>query len=271
MTFATLGLLALVLNAPPGPRDHDQVVIRSIDTLDLLMSDPREAIPKRLLHDAAGVAIIPRMMKAGFFVGAQAGRGLLLVKDPHGGWSNPLFITLAGASFGLQAGAQASEVILVFRSRRSIDRFLKGKGQLTLGGDAGASLGLGRDVGGSTNLKLQAEIIQYAHSKGLYAGLSLQGAAVKMDWNSNFAYYGDFIPPQQLLNGEAVVVPEPAFKLWERMTAVSRMGPGAPASVVVEETIVVEPEVVPSAPIRATAPPTLRPLPPVRTAPRPPF
>jgi lipid-binding SYLF domain-containing protein len=219
-------------------------VVGAISTLDTMMANPRETIPKEILREAQGVVIVPHMVKAGLIVGARIGRGVLLVRDSHGHWSNPLFVTVGGGSFGFQGGLESSEVLLVFRNRRSLDRFLKGKGQLTLGGDVGAAIGpLGRELAGETNLKMNAEILTYAHSRGLFAGVSLQGAVIKMDWNANFAYYGDFIPPEVLLNGEAVRVPEPAFRLWEHMTAFSGAVVEAPAVEVITEEVTIEPSI----------------------------
>lgn len=214
-----------------GSRARDQddrIMLESISTVDSLVVDPRVGLNRELIGESAGIAIIPTMVKAGLIVGGKGGRGTLLVRTADGGWSNPMFISVGGASLGLQAGATSSEVILVFRSRRSVDRFFRGQGQFNLGGDVGFAVGTGRGSGTATDIRLQAEILQYSRSQGFYAGASLQGANVKLDWNANFAYYGDFTPPEVLVRGRAERLPEPAFKLMERLNAIT-----APREVVV--------------------------------------
>ncbi|MFO0959803.1 MAG: lipid-binding SYLF domain-containing protein [Isosphaeraceae bacterium] len=293
MTSA-IAMLLLVLPAAPQlgaakAREHDdRIMLESVDTIDSLVADPKVGITRELVNESAGVAIIPTMVRAGLIVGGRGGRGTLLVRTADGGWSNPMFISVGGASFGLQAGATASEVVLVFRTRKSVDRFFKGQGQFNLGGDVGFAVGTGRDLGTATDLRLKSEILQYSRSQGFYAGASLQGANVKLDWNANFAYYGDFTPPEVLVKGRAERIPEPAFRLMEELNSITTpdevaapavvgvpvviesnvpatiIPPRATARPVVVEEPQAEPPAVPtvrSVPRRRPATPSLEPLP----------
>jgi lipid-binding SYLF domain-containing protein len=149
------------------------------EVLDDLRSIPLKGIPPTLLRGAEGVAIIPHAVKAGLIIGGRFGEGLVMVRNPDGTWSNPVFISLAGGSFGWQIGVQSADIVLVFRSRRSLDRVLQGKGKLTLGADVAVAAGpVGRQAEAGTDAKLQAEIYSYSRSRGLFAGLALEGAAI---------------------------------------------------------------------------------------------
>jgi lipid-binding SYLF domain-containing protein len=117
------------------------------------------------------------------------GHGLVLNRNPDGSWGGPAFVVLGGASVGLQAGVQSTDVLLVFKTRRSLDRVLMGKGKLTLGADAAVAAGpVGRQAGAATDARLQAEIFSYSRSRGLFAGVSLEGAAIVYDYDANQIY-----------------------------------------------------------------------------------
>jgi lipid-binding SYLF domain-containing protein len=149
---------------------------------------PLRCIPKVLLHDAAGVAVIPQVVKAGLVVGGKFGRGVVLVREGSGCWSNPLFVTLSGKSIGGQVGIEKTELVLVFKSRKSLDRALRGK--LTLGADAAIAAGpLGRDAEAASDRFLRTEIFSYSRSHGLFAGVSLEGARIEGDAAANEAFY----------------------------------------------------------------------------------
>jgi lipid-binding SYLF domain-containing protein len=148
---------------------------------------PEQGVPSSLLHRAHAIAIIPGMIKAGFIVGGSYGHGVLLVRQGDG-WSDPAFIELKGGSFGLQAGAQATDVILVFKTARSIEGLMTGG--FTLGAVAGVAAGpVGRRVEGATDLQLKAEIYSYSRSSGLFAGISLDGSSLEIDNRTNELYY----------------------------------------------------------------------------------
>ena len=135
-----------------------------------------------------------------FIFGARFGRGVLVVRQPDGTWSNPVFIHLLGGSFGAQAGAQSTDLVLVFQSQKGLDRFLKGKGKLTLGVDAAAAAGpVGKRFEASTDAGLQAEILSYSNTHGIFAGVSAEGGTLQIDWRANTLYYNQPVSPAAIL------------------------------------------------------------------------
>ena len=147
-----------------------------------------ERIPERLLAEAAGIAIIPHYMRGAFVVGVSGGRGVLLARDQTGRWLAPEFITMGGGSVGWQIGVQATDLVLVFRSPKSLDNIRQGK--LTLGADASAAAGpMGRYASAATDARMQAEILTYSRSRGLFAGISLSGSSLQLDAPATQAFY----------------------------------------------------------------------------------
>ena len=215
------------------------------EVLQALCALPVKGIPPALMQDAQGVAIIPNVLKAGFVVGGRFGRGVVLVRKADGGWGNPLFITLVGGGIGWQLGVQSTDVVLVFKTQRSLDRFLKGKGKLTLGADVAVAAGpLGRQAEAATDAQLKAEIFSYSRSRGLFAGLSLEGAAILSDWGADEAYYhvrGG--RPADIMVGKGLAIPAGAEQLKGQLTRLST------------------PSVPPAMPV-PMPPPPLPPLPP---------
>ncbi len=187
----TLAAVAPVEAAPPPA----QTLHSSIDVLDELAAIPLKGIPPALLADAQGVAIIPRVIKAGFIFGGRGGHGVVMARDKNGAWSDPAFVNIGGASVGLQAGVEATDVVLVFRTRKSVERLLEGKQKITLGVDAAVAAGpVGRQAAAATDGRLEAEIVSYSRSRGLFAGVSLDGAAIYFDAGSNAAFHRDVRP-----------------------------------------------------------------------------
>jgi lipid-binding SYLF domain-containing protein len=189
--------------------------------LNSTMSTPLSRIPQAMLTDAHAVAIIPNVIKGSFVIGARRGRGLLFVRESDGVWHAPIFITLTGGNIGWQVGVQSSDIILVFKTRRSVDGILSGK--LTLGADAAAAAGpVGRQGGIATDARLAAEIYTYSRSRGLFAGVSIDGSVLRMDPVATGVYYGRTQP------GQAVVVPQSAITLTQAVAAYA--GSAAPPS-----------------------------------------
>lgn len=154
-----------------------------------ILKIPEQVIPPALLKNAHGIAIIPGIIKAAFFLGGRYGSGILLVHTKEGGWSNPVFLRLVGGGFGWQFGIQSTDVILVFKSSKSIAGLTKGK--FTLGADASVAAGpVGRSVEAATDMQLKAEIYSYSRNRGLFAGVSLEGAAIQIDKEANEVFYG---------------------------------------------------------------------------------
>jgi lipid-binding SYLF domain-containing protein len=158
------------------------------DVLREIMSIPMRSIPSTLLAEARGIAIVPRLLKGAFLVGVRHGRGLVLTRDEAGEWRGPVFITLTGGSFGWQAGIQETDVILVFVTRQSIEGLLRGK--FTIGADAAATAGpVGREASLATDHTLRAEIYSYSLSRGLFAGVALDGSVLQTDAYATHRYY----------------------------------------------------------------------------------
>jgi len=153
-----------------------------------IMGTPERSIPKGLLDKAEAVAVFPGMIKAGFVVGGRGGSGIIS-RRVTGGWSAPAFFKLGGASVGLQIGAAKTDLVLLFMNGDALKGLLEDK--LEIGGEASAAAGpVGRTASASTNLTLDAGILSYSRSKGLFAGLELKGGVINPDNNLNEALYG---------------------------------------------------------------------------------
>jgi lipid-binding SYLF domain-containing protein len=175
--------------SPPSPA---RTLEAATDVLNDFAALPVSCIPASLLADAQGIAILPHVTKGGLFIGGRGGHGVILTRDQTGAWSGATFVNLGGASFGLQAGIESADVVLVFRTRRSLDRLLSGKAKLLLGADAGLAAGpVGRQAEAGTDARLQAEILSYSRSRGLFAGVALDGAALLYDRKANEEYQWD--------------------------------------------------------------------------------
>lgn len=153
-------------------------------------SQMKESIPKELMQITEGIIVVPKLINAGFVVGGKRGKGIAMVKLEDGTWSNPVFVTITGGSVGLQIGVQAVDLVLIFKSRETLQNI--GNGSFTLGGDVSVTAGpVGRSSSASTDYKLEAEVYSYSRSKGLFAGISLGGSAISIDKNANQTFYGN--------------------------------------------------------------------------------
>lgn len=188
----------------------------AVTVLDEIMQAPDSTIPQRLLRDAHAIAVIPNVVKAGLVVGGRAGKGLIAVRSPDGTWSAPSFIKLGGASVGFQAGVQATDVVLVFRSQRGVDSIVNGK--FTLGADAAVAAGpIGRTAQASTDGQLKAEIYSYSRSRGLFAGVALDGAVLAIDHRANQAVYGRNSTPRAIFEGRTASAPDAIVDVRDRL------------------------------------------------------
>ncbi|MCB1875250.1 MAG: lipid-binding SYLF domain-containing protein [Chromatiales bacterium] len=168
--------------------DQRQILSDAAEVLHEIQRIPEQAIPPRLLSRAGGIVIVPGMVKAGFLVGGAHGRGVVMVKNEGTGWSDPAFITLSAGSLGFQIGVQSTDVILVFKSSKSVENLANGK--FTLGADANVAAGpVGRSAEAATDARLKSEIYSYSRSRGLFAGVSLEGSVLEIDAGANSAFY----------------------------------------------------------------------------------
>ncbi|TBR36244.1 MULTISPECIES: lipid-binding SYLF domain-containing protein [Dyella] len=213
-------LAALVLLVPAmSVHAEDPPLVRatnSVRVLKEIMEAPDKSIPVDLLKEAHAIAVIPDMVKAGFIFGGRRGEGLISVKGPDGTWSNPSFVTLTGGSVGFQAGVSSTDVILVFRTQRGVDSIVNGK--FTLGADAAAAAGpVGRNAAASTDSQFKAEIYSYSRSRGLFAGVALDGSALRIDYDANAEVYGQGITPRRIFDGGVNNVPGPVVDFRDRL------------------------------------------------------
>jgi lipid-binding SYLF domain-containing protein len=169
--------------------------------LELLEVEERE-VPQALLDEASCVAVIPGVIKGAFGWGGRHGRGVLSCRN-NGSWSAPVFVTLSGGSFGLQIGAQSTDVVLFIVKERSVRSLLRSK--FTLGGDLSVAAGpVGRSAELGTDIRLRAEIYSYAKSRGLFAGVSVEGARLAPHRKSIDKYYGRSLSAEEILFGSAI-------------------------------------------------------------------
>ncbi len=230
-----LALMVATSGAFAGDRE-DVRAGEAVRVVEQIQSIPESAIPDRLLDEAKAIVVVPDTIKAGFVFGGRRGLGLMSVKTADGTWSNPVFVKLAGASFGLQAGVQSADVILVFRSERGLDSIVNGK--VTLGADAGVAAGpVGRNAAATTDGQLKAEIWSWSRARGLFAGIALDGAVLSIDNGANSSTYGNAVTPRAVFEGRAPQAPSAAIVAFrdalEEATASARQARGGtPAPVV---------------------------------------
>lgn len=200
----------------------------STRVLTELMQMPEQNIPTWLLERAHAVAVIPTVIKIGLGVGGRRGKGVLVVRKDGGGWSNPVFVNLTGGSFGFQVGVQATDVVLVFTSRQSIEGIVGGK--VTLGADASVAAGpVGRQSSAATDIGLTAQVYSYSRASGLFAGVALDGSALTIDNSSNEDFYGrPGILASEIIRTDAAAAPGPAQQF---VAALQRSATGMSAAV----------------------------------------
>ncbi len=170
------------------------------NVLNELMGAPDQAIPEKVLADAKCVAVVPSMVKGGFIIGARHGRGVATCRTGNG-WSAPAFFTISGGSWGPQIGVEAVDLVMLFMNEKGTKDLLSSKFQL--GADASVAAGpFGRDASASTDASMQAGILTYSRSRGLFAGLTLNGANVQVDDESQDAFYGRNVEFANVLTGK---------------------------------------------------------------------
>ena len=212
-----LGFLALLpsMAAQAGDPPRKQAVEAVRVLRDMIDDAPDKSLPTDMLRNAHAIAVIPKMVKGGFVFSGTKGEGLISIKR-DGVWSNPNFISLAGAGFGFQAGIQSADVILVFMTDRGVDEIINGK--WTMGANAGAAAGpVGRSATAATDGRMNAEIYTYARAKGLYAGIALDGAHFSIDDDSNKQIYGRGITPRSIFEGGVTNVPSEVVNFRDKL------------------------------------------------------
>lgn len=212
-------LAALLLASTPtafaGERENARAG-NAARVLGEIMRIPESSVPTRMFSEAYAIAVIPEVVKAGLVIGGRRGKGLISVRSPDGTWSNPSFITLTGGSIGFQAGVQSADVILVFRTKKGVDNIINGK--FTLGADASVAAGpVGRSAQASTDEQLKAEIFSYSRARGLFAGVSVDGAVLSIDHKANQAAYGRNTTPRAVFEGRIQSAPDAVVDFRDRL------------------------------------------------------
>jgi lipid-binding SYLF domain-containing protein len=212
-----IAFMFVLLNLAEAGYEEEKKVEAATEVLTEIMDIPEKSIPPSLLHDVHGVAVIPGVIKVGFILGGRYGKGIMVVRTEGGGWSNPSFITITGGSVGWQIGAQSTDVILAFKSGKSIEGITKGK--FTLGVDAEIAGGpVGRHAEWATDAQLRAEIYSYSRSRGLFIGVALEGAALQIDHDSNKDFYGrESVDPGEIFKGKGPRAPDAAGKFKQTL------------------------------------------------------
>jgi SH3 domain-containing YSC84-like protein 1 len=173
--------------------------------LDQIMAAKDKTIPSNILKSATCVAVVPSLVKGAFIVGAQYGQGVVTCRTGHG-WSAPVFIRMAGGSFGFQIGGQATDLVLVAVNDRGMQDLLRDK--FKIGGDASAAAGpVGRAGQAATDWKMNAELLSYSRAKGIFAGIDLDGTSVSQNKDDTTTYYGEPHSFESILRGEVAVPP----------------------------------------------------------------
>ena len=170
------------------------------DVLNEIQAAPDAGIPQEVLGSAECVAVVPSMLKGGFIVGAKYGRGLASCRTSKG-WSAPAFSVVAGGSFGFQIGGQAVDLVMLIMNKDGMKHLLSS--EFALGADASVAAGpVGRHAEGNTDWKMRAEVLTYSRARGLFAGVTLNGAQIKQDKDSTREFYGRMVPFKTALRGE---------------------------------------------------------------------
>ena len=204
--------------AHAGAAREEGRLLTATEVLQDIKGMPDMRIPDTLLAHAYGIAVIPDVTKVAFIFGGRHGNGVLTVRDKlTSSWSNPVFISLTGGSWGLQAGAQSSDIILVFTTKRGIEGIAGGK--LTLGADASVATGpVGRQGSAATDIGFNSEIYSYARTRGLFGGIALDGSVLSIDRSANASFYhSSGITASEIFAGHEPVPPATAQRFLEQL------------------------------------------------------
>lgn len=170
-----------------------------------IMATPDKGIPEEVLEHAKCVAVVPHMVKGGFVFGAEGGRGVATCRTADG-WSAPAFFAITGGSWGLQIGVEGVDLVMILQGDAGMNRLLSSK--FEIGADASAAAGpVGRHASADTDWKLNTEILTYSRARGVFAGISLKGSAIRRDDDSTTAIYGSPVPTREILRGEVAAPP----------------------------------------------------------------
>ena len=198
IAFLTLSLGTFAF-AGTGLEDSTARLQAAGVVLHEIMAAPDKGIPEEVLNDAKCIAVVPNMAKGGFIVGGEHGRGVVTCRTGHG-WSAPAFISIGGGNFGFQAGAQSVDLVMLFMNDKGVQGLLSSKFELS--GEASAAAGpVGRHASAGTDWKMNTEALSYSRTKGLFAGVAVDGAKIQQDNDSTVAIYGKNVSFRKTLSG----------------------------------------------------------------------
>ncbi|MFP5379186.1 MAG: lipid-binding SYLF domain-containing protein [Vicinamibacteria bacterium] len=186
----TFAVALVVLPALVLAQEHERKkVSEATIVLNEIMDAEDKGVTRALMEKAEAIAVFPSLLRTGFIIGAQRGHGIISVRDPESGtWSAPAFLTITGGSIGAQIGAQAVDLVLVVQNRRGLEQLVRN--QFRIGGDAAVAAGpIGRDVSAATDIQMRAQILSYSRSRGLFAGITLNGSTIRQDRDANERFY----------------------------------------------------------------------------------
>jgi lipid-binding SYLF domain-containing protein len=255
MRTSLLGLLAgfvftlsgTAAQAAPTAREEGRLLIAS-EVLEELRTARDQAIPDRLLERAYGIAVIPDLTKVAFFLGGRRGRGVLVVRDSKGRFSDPVFISMTGGSFGWQWGVTSTDIVLVFTTPKGIEGINGGK--MTLGADASVAAGpLGRTASAATDPTFKAEVYSYSRSRGVFAGLALDGTVISIDDDANERFYKKIdVAAGDILNGSVTTDDSSALRFMAAILTATGTQRSASAAVATPTPVTTATAVTPAAP-----------------------
>jgi len=192
--------LATFAFAGPGQQDTAARLQAAGQVMNEIMAAPDKGIPEEVLHGAKCIAVVPDMAKGGLIVGGEHGRGVVTCRTAHG-WSAPAFISIGGGNFGFQAGGQSVDLVMLFMNDKGVQGLLSSKFELT--GEASATAGpVGRHASAGTDWKMTTEALSYSRTKGLFAGVAVDGAKIQQDNDSTVAFYGKNVSFRKTLSGD---------------------------------------------------------------------
>ena len=189
--LAAIAITATAAASAFAQADQATRIGNATTVLGEIMGTPDKAIPESVLQKAEGIAVFPGTIKGGFVLAGERGKGIISVRDrAKNTWSLPAFLTITGGSIGAQIGGQSIDIVLIVMDRRGLENLLSN--QFKIGADGSVTAGpVGRSAEASTDIQMRAQILSYSRSRGLFAGVSLNGSAVRRDEDSNKAFYGE--------------------------------------------------------------------------------
>jgi lipid-binding SYLF domain-containing protein len=219
--LAAMAVLALPFGLA-AQSDEAKRVAEATIVIEEMMAAGDSAVPRSILEKAQAIAVFPSLLKGGLIVGGQFGRGIISARDAKSGtWSAPAFLSITGGSFGAQIGGQAIDLILVVNNQRGLEQLVQN--QFKLGADASVAAGpVGRDASASTDIQMRAQILSYSRTRGLFAGITVNGSTVRQDRDANERFYGTAFRTGQIIFDRLGGAPEPVAAWREALGKYAR-------------------------------------------------